>query len=273
MAEATKALTGGIFNEDEYLEQSGEVLRERIRLFDYELDRYGDTVTLIVMSDHGFEPCRYCFNPNRWLEEEGYLSVIDPQKREEKYLKNIDWSKTRAYALGFNSLYINLQRREAQGIVPPSQKMELMRKIAGKLESLKSVGCKDTDPRVVQRAYIADEVYSGPYKEYAPDIIIGYNSGYSVSWQSALGMVSGKVLEPNGSKWSGDHCIDREVVPGILLCNKPIKKNNPGLCDIAPTVLKEYNIPTPGDMVGNPIFKCYPKLFEGKCLTTENTET
>jgi len=211
-----------------------------------------DTV-LIVMSDHGFSPFRRSFNPNTWLFENGYHTLINKwrQGREDLFM-NTDWSKTKAYALGLNGLYINQKGREGEGIVnPEAEKDALVREIIHNLESYRD---SKTGIRPVLKAFAAKDVYSGAHMEKAPDIIIGYNQGYRVSWSSPLGRVPKNIVEDNTEKWSGDHCVAPEVVPGILVTNQKINADSPALYDLTPTILQIFDIEKPKEMIGNPVF-------------------
>jgi predicted AlkP superfamily phosphohydrolase/phosphomutase len=52
------------------------------------------------------------------------------------FFVNVDWSKTRAYAMGLGNIYINLKGREAQGIVEPGAEYEALRtEIKARLEA------------------------------------------------------------------------------------------------------------------------------------------
>ena len=55
---------------------------------------------------------------------------------------------------------------------------------------------------------------------------------------------------PNTKAWSGDHCVDPSLVPGILFCNHRIANENPRLIDVAPTVLSMFGIAVPDYMDG-----------------------
>lgn len=217
------------------------------------MEKADKNTILMVMSDHGFTPFRRSFNLNTWLKESGYLSLINEWKQgEEMLFLNTDWSRTKAYALGLNSLYINEREREAEGIISPGpEKENLIREIAHKLENFKD---PKTGKRPVFRAYVAKDVYHGPYVEQAPEIIVGYNSGYRSSWGTPLGRIPKVLIEDNKQKWSGDHCISPEVVPGILFINQKIKADSPALYDLTPTILKIFGIDKPKEMIGKPIF-------------------
>ena len=75
-------------------------------------------------------------------------------------------------------------------------------------------------------------------------------SGYRVSWEAANGQTSRDVFHSNTRAWSGDHCVDPSVVPGVLFCNQPLLTEHPRLLDIAPTVLNVFGIEAPAYMDG-----------------------
>jgi predicted AlkP superfamily phosphohydrolase/phosphomutase len=97
------------------------------------------------------------------------------------------------------------------------------------------------------------KIYTGPYKNEAPDLLVGYNRGYRASWETAIGQVTESILHDNTKAWSGDHCIDHSLVPGVLFCNRPVTAEHPRLMDIGPTVLSMFGIDVPGYMDGRPL--------------------
>jgi predicted AlkP superfamily phosphohydrolase/phosphomutase len=201
----------------------------------------------MVLSDHGFSPFRFGVDLNRWLEENGYLVPLDG-RRSEDHLAGVDWSRTRAFAIGLAGIYINTRGKYSQGVVEPGAEADRLRKeIASRLEAL-------VDPEKgassVKRVYIASKFYKGPYKDDAPDLIVGYQRGYRVSWETAIGRTTDRVFHPNRKAWSGDHCVDPSLVPGILFCNRAVEAPNPRLIDVAPTVLSLFGVPVPDYMDG-----------------------
>lgn len=207
-----------------------------------------DATLVMVISDHGFNTFRYGVDLNRWLEENGYL-VLKEQGRGVKNLAGIDWSRTRAFAVGLAGIYLNLKGREAAGIVDPGQEASGLRdEIAGKLGSL-------TDPLhgnqpVVKRVYNALTTYAGPYKQDAPDLLAGFHIGYRASWETAVGQVTERLFHDNVKAWSGDHCVDQSLVPGILFCNRPVEDATPRLLDIGPTIMSLFGVDVPAHMDG-----------------------
>jgi len=205
---------------------------------------------LMVLSDHGFTVFRYGVDLNRWLEENGYLTLKEGG-RGRKHLAGVDWSETRAYAVGLAGIFLNLRGREAQGIVEPGEEAARLRDdIAGKLAELADPG---RDQPAVKQVYNAHRVYTGPYKGNAPDLIVGYHRGYRASWETAVGEVTDRVFHNNVKAWSGDHCIDPALVPGVLFCNRAIETERPLLMDVGPTVLDLFGVDVPPHMDGKPL--------------------
>jgi len=203
------------------------------------------------MSDHGFGPFYRNFHLNTWLAQNGYLVLQGGAEKGSLY-GNVDWERTRAYALGFNGLYVNLKGRELYGTVSPDERESLLDEIAGKLEAIRD---PENGKPVIRRAIKREDAYSGPYAESAPDILVGYDWGYRSSWESVLGDVTGVIFTDNREKWSGDHCGATEIVPGILFSNRKILLGNPHLYDLAPSILSEFGIAKPADMDGENVFR------------------
>ena len=209
-----------------------------------------DKTVFMVISDHGFASFRYGIDLNRWLEENGYLRVKNG-RRGKKHLSAIDWSQTYAFAIGLAGIYLNIKGREAQGIVGSGEEANLLREeLTGKLTGLVH---PSEGQSAIRQIYNASQIYHGPYKDEAPDLIVGYNRGYRASWETAIGQVTEAVFHDNTKAWSGDHCIDPSLVPGVLFCNRSISTERPRLIDIGPTVLDMFGVDVPGNMDGRPL--------------------
>jgi len=314
IAEDTKALSDGVLDDKEFLEQSRTVLAEHRRIFDLQFPKfqkgvfffyfssldlnshmlwrlidpehpaydatlasqYGSVLqefyqqmdqvlgevlpklnehtTLLVLSDHGFAPYRRSFNLNTWLLNNGYITLkSDANPDNNEPLANVDWSKTRAYGLGLNGLYLNMHAREREGIVTPGGEAEaLLKEIREKLLAVRDP--KNNLP-VITRVDFATDAYQGPYAHDGPDALVGYNRGYRAGWKTILGAFPPDILEDNTNPWSGDHCMDYTLVPGVLLSNRDIAAATPALTDIAPTILAEFGIAKPKDMMGQSVFQ------------------
>jgi len=212
------------------------------------LKQYNQKDTLImVISDHGFNAFRYGVDLNRWLEENGYLELKD-RDRNKKNLAAVDWSKTRAFAMGLSGIFLNIRGRESKGIVDAITEAPALREeIAEKLRQLHDPIRKQG---AVKQVYNSQKVYRGPYKNNAPDLIVGYQAGYRASWETAVGQVTERIFHDNVKAWSGDHCIDHSLVPGVLFCNHEITDEEPRLMDIGPTVLNLFGVEVPSHMDG-----------------------
>ena len=217
---------------------------------------------LMIVSDHGFHSWRKAVNLNTWLVQQGYMVVQGQQPGEKKledlfgggeFWENVDWSRTRAYAMGLGQVYFNLRGREAKGIVSPgAEAKQLADELAVKLVAM-------TDPedgsRIIRNVYKRDEIYSGEYIGNAPELQVGMEDGYRVSWQTTLGGSPPGIVYANMKKWSGDHGgYDFATTAGVLVTNKRINRNDPSIMDIAPTVLKYFGLPVPGYIDGKPLW-------------------
>jgi predicted AlkP superfamily phosphohydrolase/phosphomutase len=171
----------------------------------------------LVLSDHGFSDFRNKVHLNRWLLENGFLTFSNGVSSGD--LTNVDWEKTRAYSVGLNSIYLNIQGREGQGSVPASAIESTLAEIREKL-----LGWKERDgSTVVENARLKHEVYSGPYTRFGPDLVVGYAAGYRSSAETGLGKIPEDSMEPNHDHWGADHCMDADIVPGVIFANRDLR--------------------------------------------------
>jgi len=201
------------------------------------MSKLNDDDILIVLSDHGFDTFRRTVHVNTWLRENGYLKLKDKNaKSGEELFENVDWSKTKAYALGFGGIYVNQIGRESQGIVQPGKETEDLKKEI--IDKIKMWRDEKYNSLVVNRLYTKEEIFWGPYAKDAPDLFLGFNIGYRASWQTAIGGAPGELIEDNLKEWSGSHLFDPKLIPGVLFTNFQVNKENPSIYDIGPTILR-----------------------------------
>jgi predicted AlkP superfamily phosphohydrolase/phosphomutase len=235
-----------------YADALRSLYRDMDGLVGHAVENLGEDTTYIVMSDHGFSPFYRAFNVNSWLVEQEYMYLADIFKGySDEFFENVDMEYSKAYAVGLNGLYINLKGREGLGFVEPEERDGLIVEL---IEKLKQVRDPKNGQLVFAGVYDSREIYKGEYADQAPDIILGYAYGYRVSDQTALGEAPEEIIEDNMDRWSGDHCMDPSVVPGILFTNRKTDNSEPALTDLAPTILAEFGIAAPGDMDGSNIF-------------------
>lgn len=225
---------------------------------------------LIIMSDHGFKNFCRGVNINSWLYKNGYLALKDGKTESGEWFNGVDWSRTRAYGLGLGGIYLNVKGREALGIVTPGEELAALKKeLSEKLTGLRD---DKTGAVAINRMYDKDEIPSGPYKGNCPDFIVGYNVGYRVSWDSVTGIVNDILFEDNTKAWSGDHCIDPALVPGVIFSSLPLNTDTPHITDIAPTVLDLFGIDIPGQMDGKPFIEKSILQKTGSSRDTKKTQ-
>ncbi|MFH1279175.1 MAG: alkaline phosphatase family protein [Candidatus Eisenbacteria bacterium] len=244
--------------------KDGEIYKDEIEKLYVRMDELlgrimkecDDTRTvLMLMSDHGFTEFSRGMNLNSWLVENGYMTMQNGDKTCQDWFRGVDWTKTKAYSFGLTGIYLNKAGREGQGIVAEEDAVALKREIAGKLK-----GCRDEERgRVAVRdCLIAEDLFHGPYVENGPDIYPCFDHGYRTSWEAAVGKADGKVFHDNGKSWSGDHCVDPRIVPGVFFCNRRLARKKIGIVDIGASVLDLFGIPIPRHMTGRSFFRADP---------------
>jgi predicted AlkP superfamily phosphohydrolase/phosphomutase len=217
------------------------------------LKHVGDNDLFFVLSDHGFESFYRGVNLNSWLCDNGYLVLKEGAKRGGDFFKGVDWSKTKAYSVGLGGIYLNRKGREAKGIVEKGKETEALKaELKSKLDGLVD---DERGEVAIKKVAISSKLYRGPYLGAGPDLLVGYNKGYRASWAAVTGGVTDTIFEDNDKAWGGDHCIDPELVPGVLYCNRPLDREDPGLEDMAPTALTMFGLPIPKHMDGKPLLQ------------------
>jgi predicted AlkP superfamily phosphohydrolase/phosphomutase len=137
---------------------------------------------------------------------------------------------------------VNLKGREKSGIVDPVDRDAVLAEISNKL--LQAIDPQTGTPAIT-KVYRREEVYTAAgHEDIAPDLVIGYAKGTRGSDESALGGMPSAVIVDNTDAWNGDHCMDHETVPGVLLTSRALRKPAPSLQTLAAAILAEYGIDT-----------------------------
>jgi predicted AlkP superfamily phosphohydrolase/phosphomutase len=201
----------------------------------------GQEPQILVLSDHGFADFATKVHLNRWLIDRGYLGLMN--RKDSGKFEDVDWSRSRAYAIGLTSIYLNQVGREGQGIVEEADRDVILDQI--KMDLLEWRGPDDRE--VVHGVWRGEEAYNGPMATFGPDLVVGFNTGYRASAQTGLGGWEKDALEPNRDHWGADHCIDPTLVPGVLFSNRSLK-----------------DLP-------NPSYREFPELAVGAALDLDET--
>jgi predicted AlkP superfamily phosphohydrolase/phosphomutase len=226
------------------------------RLLAAVLDKVDEHTLLLVLSDHGFGTFRRAFDTNTWLWQNGLLALKGnhrPGEESGQGFSFVDWSKTSAYAVGLGGIYLNLKGREHAGILEEGTEADRVRRaIQTGLADLPDVQTERTAVRNVSRR---EDLYSGAFVGNSPDLLVNFNPGFRVSWHTAVGGFANSLIEDNMRRWSGDHIVAPEAVPGILFMNRALHPGQdavqpPGIIDLAPTILNHLGVAVPKSMEG-----------------------
>ena len=216
------------------------------------MQKAGADTGLMIISDHGFARFDRAVHLNTFLMQQGFLVLDNPANvGDAELFAHVDWTRSVAYAIGLNGVYVNMEGREHGGIVHSAGKRMVLDQIAARLLEF-------TDPKtgehVVARVYFPETTFQGRNLTNSPDLFVGFRGGYRASWQTALGAVPAVPLEDNTEAWIGDHCMASEEVPGVLLSNRKIRASAPRLVDITATILNEFGVPKTTTMIGQSVF-------------------
>ncbi|MEW6455356.1 MAG: alkaline phosphatase family protein [Acidobacteriota bacterium] len=229
------------------------------------MERIDKNTLLMVISDHGFASFRRGINYNTWLRENGFFverpydrdrlrTLEDLWGEERRIFPYVDWSKTKAYALGLGGIYINLKGREPQGIVQTGEEYE---RVCDEIKrGLESYVDPVTGEHPVYKVYRRDKIYRNFDSSIVPDLRITNNKGYRVSWQTSLGGAPSEIVEDNTKTWSADHCsMEPTQIPGIFFSNKKMNSNNIHIIDFYRTICKIYGIDLPSEIRGKNFYQ------------------
>lgn len=200
-----------------------------------------DGDTLLVLSDHGFTGFHRALHLNSWLVRRGLMVLRDGAAEGGELFADVDWARTRAYACGFNGIFLNLAGREPQGCVEPGESADAL--LAALVQGLAAWKDPETGEPVLPLVRRGAELYGSGADAHAPDLVVGPAAGYRVSWQTALGAAPAGLIEPNTKRWSGTHLTAPAAVPAILFANRPLAAESPTLLDFAPTILRFAGLP------------------------------
>ena len=210
------------------------------------LDACGPETAVLVVSDHGAKRMKGAFCVNEWLIEEGDLVIKEkPQKPVSLEKVEIDWAKTRVWGWGgyYARLFLNIDGREDQGIIPPEDYEKERDLLAERLMNLKGPQGEKWETHVIK----PQEYFKEARGEY-PDLMVYFDDLY---WRSAgtLGHPAKFLLENDTGPDDAVHAQH-----GIFILSDPKNKmkgrKDADILDIAPTILRLLGVPVPDDMDG-----------------------
>jgi predicted AlkP superfamily phosphohydrolase/phosphomutase len=255
-------------------------------------------IYVLLMSDHGFGPLHRDIFINNWLVKKGYLkfkkniitrikllayklgwtlenlyaiseklkiaklTVTMSEEKRQSLLKlllsfsDVDWKRTKAYSMtNFGPIFINLKGREARGIV---ERGEEYRKLIEEIKEGLLEIIDDDGEKAIEKVYTKEELFSGKYLDYAPDIIyIPKGMKYTANRYFEFG--SNKLFGKPHRDMSGDHRYNGIFVakgPGI---KRGFRFSDAVIWDIAPTILYLLGVGIPEDMDGRVLKEIFSK--------------
>ncbi|NPV45831.1 MAG: phosphodiesterase [Armatimonadetes bacterium] len=209
----------------------------------------GDDVTVLVVSDHGGKAMKGSLNLNEWLMNEGYLVLKEPVSGVTRFREEmVDWSRTKAWGWGgyYARVFMNVEGREPQGIIPQSEYERERAELIRKLEAIPD----DQGRSMATHALKPEDLYYCPQIQDAPDLIVYFDD---LHWRAGQDVGHGTI-------WS----FDTEIGPddsvhdyyGMFLMSPapaPGRRDDLNILDVGPTVLKLMGLPVPPEMEGKPL--------------------
>jgi predicted AlkP superfamily phosphohydrolase/phosphomutase len=244
--EDTSALRQDVLNLAEFREQADLAFKEETKLLDYSLQQFKggllffyfssvDQNSHILWGKHEDELLKVyrevdaCVGKVRRKEPNAKLIVISDHgfTTFDRAVNLNTWLKqngfgAEAYAVGLNGLYTTLGE-------PLREKLLTWR---------------DDDGRTVIDSVTATHP-TPENRNVAPDYLVGYAAGYRASWQTALGEAPPTLIDNNNDAWIGDHCVDPNIVPGVLFSSEKIEPKAPRLEDVTAAVLARFGVAPP----------------------------
>jgi predicted AlkP superfamily phosphohydrolase/phosphomutase len=214
------------------------------------LDILGDDTSVMVVSDHGAKGMVGGICVNEWLQREGFLALRDqPSQPTRLKMDMIDWSKTRAWGEGgyYCRLFLNVVGREPEGRIPAGEYESFRDMMKEKLEAIED----ENGNNIGTKVFKPEEVYR-EVNNIAPDLIVYFGD---LDWRSAGSVGVGRVhiFENDTGPDDANHAED-----GIFLWDMDgghlaRVEDRYSIYDVAPTILRFFDIEPPGEMIGTSI--------------------
>lgn len=244
----------------------GDVIRSYYQYLDDELgellERFDDDTVVLVVSDHGARAMEGAICVNEWLVQEGYLVLQEPVApgtitawRDAK----VDWSRTRAWGEGgyYCRLCLNVAGREPQGIVEAADYEALRDELVAALEAVEG-----PDGPIGTRVHRPEDLWRAQ-ENIAPDLVVYFGD---LAWRSAGSLGHGRTWTFDNDTGPDDanHAQDGMVI--LAGGGQPGAGRVEGmrLLDIAPTILRLFDLEVPADIQGRALQERGPGLPAGR---------
>jgi predicted AlkP superfamily phosphohydrolase/phosphomutase len=240
---------------DYYVYLDGEIAKT--------LELIDDDTEVMIVSDHGAKTMVGAICINEWLQKEGYLTLKEQPSEPTKLTSDmIDWSKTKAWGEGgyYSRIFMNVQGREPDGIVPQDQYRVVREELAEKLRHIVDEKGKEIGTVVYHPEFVYEEIVNIP-----PDLIVHLGS---LDWRSAGSVGTGTIhmFENDTGPDDANHALEGIFIMSMEL-REPVAHKSPySIFDIAPTVLDYFGIDVPRDMIGESL------LTDGQWLLRQPRE-
>lgn len=167
------------------------------------INRTTDDDLFVMLSDHGFERLEKDVYINYILMQEGLLRF---NEGEDIDIKNICYG-TEAFALDPGRIYLNLKGKFPCGTVDQADSEDLICRIEDLFHSIELDGRK-----VVKDIYRKGQIFSGPYLNDAPDMVLVGAEGFNLKANVKAERLADKTI------FSGKHTQDTAF---LLVKNLP----------------------------------------------------
>lgn len=212
----------------------------------------GDDVTVLVVSDHGVTRMDGGICVNEWLWRNGWLNFkTPPPEGKITPVENldVDWAQTKAWASGgyYGRIFLNVEGREPQGIIPAPQYQQIRDELARLLAAI-----PDPDEQPLNTSVFKPEDIYEQVNGVAPDLLVYFGD---LHWRAvgSLGHRQHFTLENDTGPDDANHAPYGMFVLREPGCRGAGQVARHQLMDIAPTLLDRMGIAIPADMQGRVI--------------------
>lgn len=226
------------------------VLHDYYVELDQEIGRVANAAgdaSLMVVSDHGAKAMEGAICVNEWLQQTGYLTLKEqPTQRSRFSVDLVDWPRTQAWGEGgyYARIFLNVQGREPEGVVPPGAYQSVRAELAAGLEALGDEAGRPIGTRALRPEDLYRQVLN-----IAPDLIVYFGD---LDWRSAgsIGVGSLHLRENDTGPDDANHMEDGVLVwaPGAGRALRGAPRFD--IYDIAPSILRFFGLEVPPEMIG-----------------------